>query len=315
MSNNDDTTPPESDFPPIFDPPEPDGENDWFISNVTVFLNASDDLSGVKEIRYTIDGGPEQVITGSSGSFVLTEEGDDILVEYWAIDNAGNVENPKNSFTIDIDKTPPLVKLSVKIIFDKGWNGWYILVHANATDAMSGMERIEFYYNDELQETVSGSGPEYVWTLKYWPLPINGISVGAFDFAGHCTKAYVNVNKLKITGPRIGRPGIEYEYTFKIRDSDEGEYLVYVDWGDGTHSGWVGPFTSEEPAMISHSWPNNGIFKINAKAMSVNGTDYLAGSFKTYIPREKIINNPKNFFINKYIFLEKIFNFVRLKLF
>ena len=50
---------------------------------------------------------------------------------------------------------------------------------------MSGMYRIEWYYNNELLETVYGSGPEYVWTLRYWHWhpPINKFSVVAVDEA------------------------------------------------------------------------------------------------------------------------------------
>jgi hypothetical protein len=38
-SNRDDTTPPVTTI--SFNPPEPDGENGWYVSNVTVILNAS----------------------------------------------------------------------------------------------------------------------------------------------------------------------------------------------------------------------------------------------------------------------------------
>ena len=47
--NDNDTTPPVTTH--NLDPPEPNGLNDWYVSDVTVTLNATDDLSGVKEIR------------------------------------------------------------------------------------------------------------------------------------------------------------------------------------------------------------------------------------------------------------------------
>ena len=79
-----DNTEPYCDYPPILDPPEPTGLEDWYVDDVVVTLNATDPWSndvssGVKEIRYIINGGPEQVINGKTGSFVLTEDGDDIL--------------------------------------------------------------------------------------------------------------------------------------------------------------------------------------------------------------------------------------------
>jgi hypothetical protein len=158
----DDTTPPVSTH--TLDPPEPDGNNSWYVSDVNVTLNATDDLSGVKEIRYTINGGAQQVIPGDNGSFILSEDGDDIYVEYWAIDNSGNAEK-KNSFTIDIDQTPPEIEITYEVIGGNPLRGWDFEFTATATDAMSGVEKVEFWYNGVLQDTVYGPGPEYQWTL------------------------------------------------------------------------------------------------------------------------------------------------------
>jgi hypothetical protein len=184
-----DDTDPFCDYPPIFDPPEPTGLNDWYVDDVTITLNATDPWSndvssGVKEIRYTVNGGAEQVIPGKTGSFVLTEDGEDILVEYWAVDWVGNVESPKNSFTISIDQTIPEIALTYEIVGGNPYQGWDFEFKATATDAMSGMERCEFYFNNELQETVSGAGPEYIWTLRYWPIPRAIFRATGYDFAG-----------------------------------------------------------------------------------------------------------------------------------
>jgi hypothetical protein len=185
-----DDTEPESDYPPIFDPAEPTGEAGWYVDDVTVTLNASDPWSnfvqsGVREIRYTINGGGVQVIDGSTGSFVITEDGDDIMIEYWAVDCVGNEESPHNQITIDMDQTVPDVSLSYEVL---GWSpmeGWEFQFTAIANDAMSDMNRVEFYFNNEIQETVTGTGPEYVWTLFYYPLPGDAIfRATAFDNAG-----------------------------------------------------------------------------------------------------------------------------------
>jgi hypothetical protein len=184
-----DDTEPFCDYPPIFDPEDPTGENDWYVDDVTVTLNATDPWSngvssGVKEIRYTVNGEGPFIIDGKTGSFVLTEDGDDILVEYWAVDWVGNAESPVNSFTIDIDQTIPEIQLTYEIIGGNPYQGWDFEFTATATDAMSGMERCEFYFNNELQETVTGSGPEYVWTLRYWPIPKAIFRATGYDFAG-----------------------------------------------------------------------------------------------------------------------------------
>jgi hypothetical protein len=184
-----DDTEPFCDYPPILDPPTPTGENGWYVDDVTVTLNATDPWStgvssGVKEIRYTINGGAEQVIAGSTGSFVISEDGDDISVEYWAIDWVGNVESPKNSFTIDMDQTVPEISLTYEIVGGNMYQGWDFEFTANAVDDMSGMVRCEFYFNNELQDTVEGAGPDYVWTFRYWPIPKAIIRATGFDEAG-----------------------------------------------------------------------------------------------------------------------------------
>jgi hypothetical protein len=183
-----DDTRPVSD-PQIVDPEDPDGLNGWYVSDVTVTLNASDPVShdvssGVKEIRYTINGGAEQVLPGSTGSFILTDDGEDILIEYWAVDEVGNVESPTNTFTVSIDQTVPNVKLEYEIIGGSSMTGWDFLFTATATDDMSGMDYVEFDLNDVLQETVTGPGPTYTWEMKYYGGLKIEIKAEAFDKAG-----------------------------------------------------------------------------------------------------------------------------------
>ena len=110
LSNNDDTTPPVTTI--SFEPPVPDGLNGWYVSDVTVMLNATDDMSGVNVTYYRIDGG-EWVIYDTP--FVLSEDGDDILIECYSIDKVGNVEDVKSS-KLDIDQTKPVVILTYEIV-------------------------------------------------------------------------------------------------------------------------------------------------------------------------------------------------------
>jgi hypothetical protein len=68
-----------------------------YISNVTVMLNSTDDFSGVNATYYQIDTGNFSVY---NNSFLVCGNGLHV-VTYYAVDNAGNVEEQKNaSFTI-----------------------------------------------------------------------------------------------------------------------------------------------------------------------------------------------------------------------
>jgi hypothetical protein len=163
ISDNDDTTPPVTTC--TFDPSEPNGENGWYIY-VTIILHATDDLSGVKEIRYSINGGSEHVFPGDYGSFILIEDGKNICINYYAVDNAGNVEDGEKSY-VDLDGTEPeVVMCSYEIVYDT--NLGYILYYTTyAIDATSGMDYVEFYRDNQLKKTVSGPGPEYEWIWEY----------------------------------------------------------------------------------------------------------------------------------------------------
>ena len=180
-----DDTEPESEH--ALDPPDATGLNGWYISDVEVALDAEDPLSNdvssdVKEIKYKVGTGSWQTITGDSGTFVIHDDGDDIPIEYYAIDNVGNAESPHNIFTIDMDQTVPDIDLEYE------WEGtsapYNFIFTANATDAMSDMDYVEFYLNGELQDTVVGPGPTYVWSLLYVPIPNAIFRAIAYDMAG-----------------------------------------------------------------------------------------------------------------------------------
>ena len=161
---NNDTTPPATTHSLV--PATPDGDNGWYVHDVEVTLDATDDMSGVKEIRYRIGGGSWKAIPGHHGTFTIDEDGDDILIEYYAIDNAGNEEDI-NSFTIDMDQTvPDIEKVSGEIYRKDGT--WYVRITCNAEDETSGMDRVEFWINDEHIETIEGSGPIYELTIEWF---------------------------------------------------------------------------------------------------------------------------------------------------
>jgi len=181
----DDITPPVTTH--TLDPPEPDGNNGWYVSDVNVTLTATDDMSGVKEIKYRIYWGVTQTIDGDNGTFPITKEddGNDLTVEYWAIDNAGNEETPHNEFTIDMDQTKPKIDIITELIEGNPFQGWLFRFTTTATDDTSGLERVEFYLNGELQDTIYGSGPEYQWEFRDWGDMAWEVISYAYDSAGN----------------------------------------------------------------------------------------------------------------------------------
>jgi len=191
FNSNDDTTPPVTTH--SLDPPEPDGENGWYVSDIDVTLTATDNMSGVMKIQYRIDDGPIWTIPGDYGTFVLDIDKDDISVEYWAVDNACN-EETHHTFIIDVDRTDPVVDLQYE--FQKPPNGGFLIFNATATDETSKMNRVRFLLNDVEQDVIYGLGPIYSWKWAYHPMITIIIKAEAYDNAGNI--AYKEIKNPKI---------------------------------------------------------------------------------------------------------------------
>lgn len=173
-NSGDDTTPPVTTI--SFDPPYPDGDNGWYVSDVTITLEATDDMSGVDFIKYLLDDGDWLTYTGP-----FTVESDDYhRITYYAVDKAGNVEQPSEVIRFGIDQTPPTIEVTWEAYKEDGT--WYILFTVTCSDATSGVDRVEFYINDVLEYT-DNTGP-YEWILMYsgWPWTYKFI---VFDMAGN----------------------------------------------------------------------------------------------------------------------------------
>ncbi len=76
-----------------------------------------------------------------------------------------------------------------------------------------------------------------------------------------------------IDGPTSGDPGIEYNYTFVSTDPEDDDVYYLIDWGDGTTSGWIGPYPSGQIVEISHEWSEPGVYYIRAKARDIHGDE------------------------------------------
>jgi hypothetical protein len=66
---------------------------------------------------------------------------------------------------------------------------------------------------------------------------------------------------------------INEEQTYKTTGSDpDGDDIYYMfDWGDGTHSNWLGPYASDEICETTNTWHEMGEFSIRVKAKDSYG--------------------------------------------
>lgn len=76
-------------------------------------------------------------------------------------------------------------------------------------------------------------------------------------------------NPPTISGPDSGEPEAEYDFSFTTYDPEGDEILLYVDWDDGTNTGWIGPYDSGEEVILSHTWDLDNRYEIRAESKDI----------------------------------------------
>lgn len=103
-----------------------------------------------------------------------------------------------------------------------------------------------------------------------------------------------------ITGPTIGAEGLEYEYNFETTDPEGEDVYYYVEWGDETSSGWVGPYSSGIGITLNHTWIIPDVYEIRAKAKDITDAEsewsdvYPVTIVESDPPEKPIITGPKS---------------------
>ncbi len=77
------------------------------------------------------------------------------------------------------------------------------------------------------------------------------------------------------TGPTVGQPGIGYDFSSLTTDPDLDSIFYQFNWGDGTNSGWVGPYPSGNTCTTSHVWDNSGTYHVKVKAKDIHDRECI----------------------------------------
>ncbi|WHX26107.1 glycoside hydrolase N-terminal domain-containing protein [Virgibacillus halodenitrificans] len=123
----------------IVTPEDPNGNLDWYTSDVSVTLEAKDDNSNVRKTEYRINNADW---VEYDDPFTISEEGVK-TIDYRSVDEAGNVEEYK-TLTVKVDKTAPelRLKLSKTELSKPNHNLVPIDVTLDGKDAGSGIDSI-----------------------------------------------------------------------------------------------------------------------------------------------------------------------------
>jgi parallel beta-helix repeat protein len=87
-----------------------------------------------------------------------------------------------------------------------------------------------------------------------------------------------------IVGPAEGKTGELYNYSFVSSDPDGISVWYYIDWGDNSTSGWLGPYDNGGQLVLGHSWEIKGTYKIRCKAKDVYNAESGWGVFSVTMP-------------------------------
>ena len=95
----------------------------------------------------------------------------------------------------------------------------------------------------------------------------------------------------KPVGPVNGGVGNSYTYTTTSTDPDGDQIYYQFDWGDGTSSGWVGPFSSGSTGSADKTWQSQGSYQIKVAAKDTHGkiSDW-SDVLEVTIPKSKTVN-------------------------
>ena len=99
-------------------------------------------------------------------------------------------------------------------------------------------------------------------------------------------------NTPSISGTNSGKAGETYTYTISGTDPDNDMISYFVDWGDGSDSGWQGPYDSGTSIELSHSWTEQGSYIIKAKAMDSEGSESNWATRSVSMPKNHHIQFP-----------------------
>jgi parallel beta-helix repeat protein len=168
------------------------GGDNWYTSNVTVTLTATDDISGVNATYYRIDNAGWILY---SVPFLVSSDGT-YIIDFYSEDHVENVET-QSSATLKIDQTPPVTTSAFDPPSPDGDHGWYVsavTVTLSSTDEGSGTGST-WYRID------AGS-----WQLYTVPFTVDGdgehtIRYFSFDKAGNIEEAQSVPVKIDTTPP------------------------------------------------------------------------------------------------------------------
>jgi hypothetical protein len=79
--------------------------------------------------------------------------------------------------------------------------------------------------------------------------------------------------KPSTSGPTEGEVDVEYMFCSTTIDPENDDVYYWFDWGDGTNTGWIGPYPSGMQVCLNHMYTSSGTYCIKVKAKDVGDAE------------------------------------------
>lgn len=154
-----------------YEPPHKFEDKFFFTSGVKIGISSRDNLSGVRNVLYSINNSKPQPYTDSL-QFDATGR---YIVRYFAVDNVGNTEEPK-VVKLSIDPLPPSSSIKAEKIYGDSVASESSTFFIQAKDSLSGISKVYYkiddgefnLYNRKALPTARLSGGEH--TITYYAI-------------------------------------------------------------------------------------------------------------------------------------------------
>jgi len=93
-----------------------------------------------------------------------------------------------------------------------------------------------------------------------------------------------------ISGNSSVRVFDQYTCDFITIDIDEDNVLVFIDWGDGKTTGWIGPINHANKLTLTHCYTKKGDYTIKAKAKDTKGKEGEFSNFELNVQGYRLID-------------------------
>ena len=90
----------------------------------------------------------------------------------------------------------------------------------------------------------------------------------------------------EVTGPAEGKPGNPYLFNMITTDGQDQNIYYFVDWGDNTTTGWLGPYLSGTEIHQTHAWAEKGTYTVKVKAKDSMDSESDWGTVSIVMPTE-----------------------------